>query len=40
MVEADFQTAKRNDDEARANLSRQETESLELDRFAVEYSNL
>lgn len=40
MVEADFQTAKRNDEEARANLSRQETESLELDRFAVEYSNL
>ncbi len=40
MVEADFQTAKRNDNEARANLARQETESLELDRFAVEYSNL
>lgn len=40
MIEADFQTAKRNDEEARANLSRQETESLELDRFAVEYSNL
>jgi capsular exopolysaccharide synthesis family protein len=40
MVEADFQTSKRNDEEARANLSRQETESLELDRFAVEYSNL
>ena len=40
MVEADFQTSKRNDTEARANLARQETESLELDRFAVEYSNL
>jgi len=40
MIEADFQTAKRNDNEARANLARQETESLELDRFAVEYSNL
>ncbi|MDB6114736.1 MAG: ptk [Lacunisphaera sp.] len=40
MVEADFQTAKRNDDEARGNLSRQETESFELDRFGVEYSNL
>ena len=39
-VEADFQTAKRNDNEARANLARQETESFELDRFAVEYSNL
>lgn len=40
MIEADFQTAKRNDDEARANLTRQEGESLELDRYAVEYSNL
>ncbi len=40
MVEADFQTSKRNDDEARSNLRKQETESLELDRFAVEYSNL
>ncbi len=40
MFEADFQTAKRNDEEARANLRRQETESLELDRYAVEYSNL
>jgi capsular exopolysaccharide synthesis family protein len=38
--EADFQTAKRNDEEARANLTRQESESLELDRYAVEYSNL
>lgn len=40
MFEADFQTAKRNDEEARANLVRQEAESLEIDRFAVEYSNL
>jgi len=40
MFEADFQTAKRNDDEARSNLRRQETDSLELDRYAVEYSNL
>lgn len=40
MFEADFQTAKRNDEEARANLVRQESESLELDRYAVEYSNL
>ncbi len=40
MFEADFQTSKRNDDEARANLSRQESESLEIDRYAVEYSNL
>src|SRR3954471_7019810 len=38
--EADFQTSKRNDEEARANLARQEAESLEIDRFAVEYSNL
>ncbi len=38
--EADFQTAKRNDDEARANLAQQEKESLETDRYAVEYSNL
>jgi succinoglycan biosynthesis transport protein ExoP len=37
--EADFQTAKRNDEEARANLVRQEAESLQTDRFAVEYSN-
>lgn len=38
--EADFQTSRRNDEEARANLTRQEAESLEIDRFAVEYSNL
>lgn len=40
MIEADFQTAKHNDQEARANLARQEAESLEIDRYAVEYSNL
>ncbi len=39
-VEADFQTARRNDEDARANLARQEKESLDLDRDAVEYSNL
>jgi succinoglycan biosynthesis transport protein ExoP len=39
-IEADFQTTKRNDTEARANLARQEAESFELDRYAVEYSNL
>ncbi|HVZ66242.1 MAG TPA: polysaccharide biosynthesis tyrosine autokinase [Lacunisphaera sp.] len=39
-VEADFQTAKRNDTEARANLTKQEADSLELDRFAVDYANL
>ncbi len=40
LVEADFQTSKHNDAEARANLVRQEADSLELDRYAVEYSNL
>ena len=40
MVEADFQTAKRNYEEAKASLTAQETESLGLDRFAVEYTNL
>lgn len=40
MIESDFQTAVRNDREARAALTRQETESLDLDRFAVEYTNL
>jgi len=40
MIEADFQTTVRNDDLARAALSKQESESLELDRAAVEYSNL
>lgn len=40
MIEADFQTAKRNDESARADLARQETESLDVDRAAVEYSNL
>ena len=40
MIEADFQTSKRNDDEARANLIKQEKESLDMDRYAVEYSNL
>lgn len=39
-IEADFQTTKRNDTEARANLARQEAESFELDRYAVEYSNM
>ncbi|MBA4136520.1 MAG: sugar tyrosine-protein kinase [Opitutus sp.] len=40
MVEADYQTAVRNDAEARSALTRQETESLDLDRAAVEYTNL
>lgn len=40
MVEAEYQNALRNDVEARAALARQETESLDLDRAAVEYTNL
>ncbi|HLP26859.1 MAG TPA: polysaccharide biosynthesis tyrosine autokinase, partial [Acidobacteriota bacterium] len=40
MIEADYQTALRNDEQARASLAKQETDSLDLDRAAVEYSNL
>ncbi len=40
MVEAEYQTTFRNDREARASLAAQETESLDLDRAAVEYTNL
>jgi succinoglycan biosynthesis transport protein ExoP len=40
MLEADYHTARRNDEEARASLAAQEAESLELDRFGVEYTNL
>lgn len=40
MTEADYQTAVRGDEQARASLARQESESLDLDRAAVEYSNL
>ena len=40
MIEADYQTAVRNDVESRAALTRQETESLDVDRAAVEYTNL
>jgi len=39
-IDSDFQTARRNDEDARANLARQEKESLDLDRQAVEYTNL
>lgn len=39
-IESDFQTARRNDEDARANLARQEKESLDVDRQAVEYTNL
>jgi capsular exopolysaccharide synthesis family protein len=40
MSEGDYQTAVRSDEQARASLAKQETESLDLDRAAVEYSNL
>lgn len=40
QIETEFQTARRNDEEARSALSKQELESLELDRFGVEYTNL
>lgn len=40
MIEADYHTARRNDEEARASLAAQEAESLELDRYGVEYTNL
>jgi polysaccharide biosynthesis transport protein len=39
-IESDFQAARRNDEDARGNLTRQEKESLDLDRAAVEYTNL
>ena len=39
-IESDFQAARRNDEDARANLVKQERESLDLDRTAVEYTNL
>ncbi len=40
MFEADYQNAKRTDEEAHSALKRQEAESLDLDRYAVEYANL
>lgn len=40
LIEADYQTATRNDAEARAALAKQEADSLDLDRAAVEYTNL
>jgi capsular exopolysaccharide synthesis family protein len=39
-VEADYQTASLNEKEARAQLAAQEAESLNIDRYAVEYDNL
>lgn len=40
MVESDYQTALRSEEEARTSLAKQESESLDLDRAAVEYANL
>ncbi|MGH6820759.1 MAG: GumC family protein, partial [Methylocella sp.] len=40
MFEADYQNAKRTDEEAHSALKQQEAESLDLDRYAVEYANL
>ncbi len=40
MIEADYQTNLRNDREARSALAAQESESLEMDRFGVDYTNL
>src|SRR5690606_38974384 len=37
---AEYQSARRNELEARSALNKQEAESLELDRYQVEYSNL
>ena len=39
QVESEYLNTQRSDQEARAALAQQETESLELDRAAVEYSN-
>lgn len=39
-IEAEYQTALRNDQEARSLLAKQEADSLDLDRAAVEYTNL
>ena len=39
-IESEYQTALRNDQEARAQLATQESESLAIDRYAVEYDNI
>lgn len=39
-IESEYQTALRNEKEAKLALARQEADSLELDRYQVEYSNL
>lgn len=40
QVESEYQTALRSDREARAQLAAQEAESLNLDRYSVEYDNM
>lgn len=39
-IESEYQTALRNDQEARAQLAAQESESLMIDRYGVEYDNM
>lgn len=39
-IESEYQNAVKNEQEARGALAKQEAESLDLDRYAVEYSNL
>ncbi|HYD83370.1 MAG TPA: GNVR domain-containing protein, partial [Opitutus sp.] len=39
-IESEYQTALRNDQETRRQLAAQEAESLEIDRYAVEYDNM
>lgn len=39
-IESEYQTALRNDQEARAQLAAQEAESLMIDRYGVEYDNM
>lgn len=39
-IETEYQTAKLNDKEAKSQLAAQESESLGLDRYAVEYDNM
>jgi capsular exopolysaccharide synthesis family protein len=40
LIESEYQTALRNDKETRAQLAAQESESLALDRYGVEYENM
>ena len=40
LIESEYNSARRNDEQARMALEAQERESMSLDRFAVEYGNL